>query len=148
MTSPETHSDGMRGGRPGPQAAGQRSGDDPLFRAALETMLDSVVMTTAVRGDDGRIVDFVIDYLNPVAEIGQRPAEQIVGRRFQIRADERLATMPVVIMTSSTEERDIVQAYHLRANSYVSKPVDFELFQQAVGDVGRYWMVLNKSPGR
>ncbi|MGP0021897.1 MAG: PAS domain-containing protein [Streptosporangiaceae bacterium] len=49
---------------------------------ALETMLDSVVMATAVRGDDGQIVDLVVDYINPVAEIGQRPAEQIVGRRF------------------------------------------------------------------
>ncbi len=45
-------------------------------------MLDSVVMATAVRDDDGRIVDFVVDYINPVAEIGQRPAEEIVGRRF------------------------------------------------------------------
>ena len=81
MTGPETHADGMRSGAPGPQAAGERAGD-PRFRAALETMLDSVVMTTAVRDDDGRIVDFVVDYINPVAEIGQRPAEEIVGRRF------------------------------------------------------------------
>ena len=66
----------------------------------------------------------------------------------RIRADERLATMPVVILTSSTEERDIVEAYRLGVNSYVSKPVDFEDFQQAVGDVGLYWMVRNMSPGR
>ena len=62
----------------------------------------------------------------------------------QIRADERLATMPVVIMTSSSEERDIVEGYHLGVNSYVAKPVDFASFQQAVEDVGLYWMVLNK----
>ena len=66
----------------------------------------------------------------------------------QIRADERLATMPVVIMTSSSEERDIAQGYHLGVNSYVAKPVDFASFQQAVEDVGLYWMVLNKVPGR
>ena len=66
----------------------------------------------------------------------------------QIRADERLATMPVVIMTSSSEERDIAQGYHLGANSYVTKPVDFASFQQAVEDVGLYWTVLNKVPGR
>ena len=65
----------------------------------------------------------------------------------QVRADERLAAMPVVIMTSSSEERDIVQGYHLGVNSYVSKPVDFAGFQQAVEDVGLYWMVLNKVPG-
>ena len=64
----------------------------------------------------------------------------------QLRADERLATMPVVIMTSSGEERDIVQGYQLGVNSYVTKPVDFASFQQAVQDVGMYWMVLNKAP--
>ena len=66
----------------------------------------------------------------------------------QIRADERLATMPVVIMTSSSEERDVAEGYHLGVNSYVAKPVDFASFQQAVEDVGLYWMVLNKAPGR
>lgn len=64
----------------------------------------------------------------------------------QVRADERLATMPVVIMTSSSEERDLVQGYELGVNSYVSKPVNFASFQQAVEDVGMYWMVLNKVP--
>jgi two-component system response regulator len=66
----------------------------------------------------------------------------------QVRADERLATMPVVIMTSSSEERDVAEGYHLGVNSYVAKPVDFASFQQAVEDVGLYWMVLNKAPGR
>jgi DNA-binding response OmpR family regulator len=65
----------------------------------------------------------------------------------QLRADERLATMPVVIMTSSDEERDIVLGYHLGVNSYVPKPVDFTSFQQAVEEVGLYWMLLNKAPG-
>jgi two-component system, response regulator len=65
----------------------------------------------------------------------------------QLRADERLATMPVVIMTSSDEERDIVLGYHLGVNSYVPKPVDFARFQQAVEEVGLYWMLLNKAPG-
>ena len=77
MTGPETGVDGRRSGPPGSRAA-----DDLRFRAALEAMLDSVVMTTAVRADGGRIVDFVVDYVNPVWEIGQRPAEEIVGRRF------------------------------------------------------------------
>ncbi len=65
----------------------------------------------------------------------------------QVRADERLATMPVVIMTSSNEERDIAEGYHLGVNSYVTKPVDFASFQQAVEDVGMYWLALNKAPG-
>ncbi len=82
MTGPGTDTGGRRSARPGSEAAQEKSAGGSRFRAALETMLDSVVMTTAVRGDDGRIVDFVVDYINPVAEIGQRPAEQIVGRRF------------------------------------------------------------------
>ena len=65
----------------------------------------------------------------------------------QIRADARFATMPVVIMTSSSEERDIVQGYHLGVNSYVAKPVDFASFQQAIEEVGLYWMVFNVVPG-
>jgi signal transduction histidine kinase len=55
---------------------------DTQFRAALETMLDIVLMTTAVRDDDGRIVDFKVDYLNPAGEIGGRRADEIVGRRM------------------------------------------------------------------
>ena len=66
----------------------------------------------------------------------------------QLRADERFATMPVVIMTSSAEERNIVQGYQLGVNSYVPKPVDFASFQRAVEEVGLYWMLLNKAPGR
>jgi signal transduction histidine kinase len=82
MSGPQTHADGRLSGRPGSRVAGERNPDDLWFRAALETMLDSVVITTAVRDDDGRIVDFDVDYINPAAEVGQRPAEQIVGRRF------------------------------------------------------------------
>jgi PAS domain S-box-containing protein len=80
MTGAGAHADGGRGGWRGPLVAG--SAGDSRFRAALETMLDSVVVTTAIRHEDGRIVDFVVDYINPAAEIGQRPAEEIVGRRF------------------------------------------------------------------
>ncbi|MGO9217538.1 MAG: PAS domain-containing protein [Streptosporangiaceae bacterium] len=82
MTGAETHADGRRSGPPGPRAAGDGIAGDSRFRAALETMLDSSMLTTAVRDGDGRIVDFVVDYINPVAEIGQRPAEEIVGRRY------------------------------------------------------------------
>jgi signal transduction histidine kinase len=82
MTGPQTHADGGRSVPPGSWAAGDRIAGNSRFRAALEAMLDSVVITTAVRDDDGRIVDFDVDYINPAAEVGQRPAEQIVGRRF------------------------------------------------------------------
>src|SRR6266567_563272 len=55
---------------------------DTRIRAALETMLDNVLMTTAVRADDGRIVDFVVDYVNPTGQIGARRAAEITGRRL------------------------------------------------------------------
>jgi len=64
-----------------------------------------------------------------------------------IKADERTRTIPVVIMTSSKEQRDVVESYHLGVNSYVVKPVDFDQFSKAVSDLGCYWVLLNHSPG-
>lgn len=61
-----------------------------------------------------------------------------------IKADERTRNVPVVMLTSSAEDRDVVESYRLGANSYIVKPVDFENFSQAVSDVGFYWAVLNK----
>ena len=64
----------------------------------------------------------------------------------RIRAGERTRTIPVVVLTSSEEERDIVECYELGANSYVVKPVDFDRFYRTVSDIGAYWLVLNKLP--
>jgi CheY-like chemotaxis protein len=64
----------------------------------------------------------------------------------RIRADERTHSVPVVVLTSSQEERDISECYKLGVNSYVVKPVEFDRFYKAVGDLGTYWLVLNKSP--
>jgi two-component system, response regulator len=62
----------------------------------------------------------------------------------KIRTDERTRTIPVVIMTSSQEESDIVRGYDLGVNSYMVKPVDFDKFFQAVENLGLYWLLLNK----
>jgi two-component system, response regulator len=62
----------------------------------------------------------------------------------QIRADERLKALPVVILTSSSEEADIISSYSLGANSYVRKPADFAQFCDAVRNLGLYWLVLNE----
>ncbi len=64
----------------------------------------------------------------------------------RVRADGRTAAIPVVVLTSSQEERDIVACYKLCVNSYVVKPVEFDQFFRAVNDLGRYWLTLNKSP--
>lgn len=64
----------------------------------------------------------------------------------RIRANERTRLLPVVILTSSREDEDVVKAYSHGANSYVRKPVDFTQFAEAVGKLGLYWLVLNEPP--
>jgi len=64
----------------------------------------------------------------------------------RIRADSRTHALPVVVLTSSAEEKDMLRSYDLGANSYVQKPVNFEDFMEAARQLGLYWLVLNKSP--
>ncbi len=64
----------------------------------------------------------------------------------RLRADERTRLVPVVILTSSREERDLIKGYQLGANSYVRKPVEFAAFVEAVRQMGLYWLLLNEQP--
>jgi CheY-like chemotaxis protein len=64
----------------------------------------------------------------------------------RIRADERTRVLPVVILTTSVEDRDRLNGYRLGANSYIRKPVDFREFADAVVQLGLYWLVLNEAP--
>lgn len=63
-----------------------------------------------------------------------------------LKSSEFTRNIPVVVLTSSREERDILESYNLGANSYIVKPIDFEQFTQAVRDVGLYWLLLNQVP--
>lgn len=64
----------------------------------------------------------------------------------RLRADDRTRCLPVVILTSSKEEQDLIRGYSFGANSYIVKPVDFEQFVEAVRQLGLYWLVLNQAP--
>ena len=64
----------------------------------------------------------------------------------RIRSGERTKLLPVVILTTSTEDRDRIESYKLGANSYIRKPVDFQQFADAVQHLGLYWLVLNEAP--
>ena len=64
----------------------------------------------------------------------------------QIKSDPRTRMIPVVVLTSSREERDIVESYQLGVNSYIVKPVDFEQFVEYIGQIGLYWVLINQPP--
>ena len=64
----------------------------------------------------------------------------------RLKGDERTRKIPVVVLTSSKEERDIAETYHLGVNSYVVKPLDFDKFAEAVSQLGLYWLLLNQAP--
>ena len=64
----------------------------------------------------------------------------------RIRSDERTKSIPVVVMTSSKEERDIIETYKLGVNSYIVKPVDFDKFTKSVKEIGFYWLLVNHAP--
>ena len=64
----------------------------------------------------------------------------------KLKEDERTSVIPVVVLTSSREEEDMVKSYSYGVNSYIVKPVDFEKFMTSVSDLGLYWLLLNKQP--
>jgi two-component system response regulator len=63
-----------------------------------------------------------------------------------IRADERTRSIPVVVLTSSKEERDVIEGYQLGVNAYAQKPVDFKQFNETVRHIGMFWMLVNQAP--
>jgi CheY-like chemotaxis protein len=64
----------------------------------------------------------------------------------RLKSDARTRSIPVIVLTSSAEERDIVESYDLGVNSYIVKPVDFQQFNEAIRQLGLYWLVMNQAP--
>jgi CheY-like chemotaxis protein len=85
---------------------------------------------------------------NPVVALLDLKLPKVDGLEVlkQIKSDERLRIIPVVVLTSSREERDIVESYKLGVNAYVVKPVDFHEFVDAVKELGVFWAVINEPP--
>jgi len=129
--------------------------DIDLARRALHK---SRIANDLVVAEDGREA---LDYLfgagaHAGRDISDLPAVVLLDLKLpridglevlrRIRADERTRRLPVVILTSSKEERDMAAGYDLGANSYIVKPVDFAQFAEAVRQLGLYWLVLNEAP--
>jgi CheY-like chemotaxis protein len=64
----------------------------------------------------------------------------------QVRADDRTRLLPVVVLTTSSEEQDLLDSYSLGCNSYIRKPVDFLQFSEAIRQLGMYWLLMNEAP--
>jgi len=126
--------------------------DNPDDEAlALRAFKKSGIMNEIVVARDGvEALEFLF------ATDGPRPAVVLLDLKLprknglevlkEIRSDERTRRLPVVILTSSSEDQDMVESYDLGANSYVRKPVDFVEFAEAVSQLGVYWLLLNETP--
>jgi DNA-binding response OmpR family regulator len=132
--------------------------DDPRdVELILESLGDYNLANEVVVARDG---EEALDYLyhrenfrarpngNPAVVLLDLKLPKVNGMEVlrQIRSDNKLKMMPVVILTSSREEKDWVESYKLGVNAYVVKPVDFHEFVKAVKDVGAFWAVVNEPP--
>jgi two-component system response regulator len=131
------------------------SDDEALTLRALKK--NNIVNQVVVARDGAQ----ALDYLFGTGEYSGRDASQLpqvvlldlnlpklngLEVLRQLRADQRTKLLPIVILTSSTEEQDRFKGYDLGANSYVRKPVDFNQFIEAVRQLGLYWLVFNERP--
>ena len=121
--------------------------DEALTRRALEK---NKVRNELVVAHDGQEA---LDYLRDASRLPELvlldlKLPKIDGLEVlrRLRADERTKMLPVVVLTSSNEQRDVASSYSLGANSYVRKPVDFKEFTEAARQLGLYWLLLNEPP--
>jgi two-component system response regulator len=123
--------------------------------ALLAFKKNNVANEIVVARDGAAALDYLFGAGAPAAEAPELPQVMLLDLKLpkvdglevlqRVRADSRTRMLPVVILTSSREDRDLVESYHLGANSYVRKPVDFTQFVEAVKHLQLYWMVLNEA---
>ena len=129
--------------------------DEELTRLALEK--NKIANTVHVVRDGVQALDYLFcrgEYSNrdpadaPTVVLLDLKLPKVDGLEVlkQLRADPRTKLQPIVILTSSKEEQDMINGYRLGANSYVRKPVNFDRFVEAVRQLGLYWLVLNEPP--
>jgi two-component system response regulator len=130
--------------------------DDELL--TLEALKDNNIRNDVVIAHDGEeALDFLFmrgqykdrdENLIPQVILLDLKLPKVDGLEVlqQIRNNEKTKVLPVVVLTSSKEETDLIKSYQLGANSYIRKPVDFEQFTQAIKYLGLYWIVLNELP--
>ncbi len=109
-----------------------------------------------VARDGAEALDFVFRQGPHAAQGGEAPRVILLDLKLpkidglevlrRIKSDPRTKSIPVVVLTSSREQRDVVESYGLGVNSYIVKPVNFEQFTAAVKDLGLYWLLLNQPP--
>lgn len=127
--------------------------DEALTLRALQK--GNIVNRVVVAHDGVEALDYLFGqgeagWLNPLPELVlldlKMPKIDGLEVLARIRAEERTKLLPVVILTTSAEDRDRLDGYRFGANSYVRKPVDFVQFTEAVSQLGLYWLVLNEPP--
>lgn len=133
------------------------SDDEALTLRALR--MNNILNEVTVARDGAEALDYLFgDGAHAGRDTRQQPQLVLLDLKLpkidglevlrRLRADPRTRLQPVVILTTSNEERDIVAGYSLGANSYIRKPVDFAQFTEAVRQLGLYWLVLNVPPSR
>lgn len=127
-------------------------------RLTLRALEDGKVASEVVVASDGvEALDYIFGtgkfagrdtLLRPAVILLDLKMPKIDGLEFlrRIRGDERTRLQPVVVLTTSSEDRDRIESYRLGANSYIRKSVDFSQFASAVKQLGHYWLVLNEAP--
>jgi CheY-like chemotaxis protein len=132
--------------------------DDPQdVELTLTALADyNLANEVVVAGDGEEALDYLYCRGNFKARTSENPAVLLLDLKLpkvdglevlqQIKSDEKLRMIPVVVLTSSREERDMVASYKLGVNAYVVKPVDFHEFVNAIKELGVFWAVINEPP--